>query len=261
MSAATAYRNAAPSPVERFVDRRFSPSVLIVGAVAWVLLVAFLAIAFVDTAPAADLRCDRAATLTCSVVRTYPLLGILGSLGSDRRSIEDVRGIEREMKKNQARLVLVSADARLPVSQRFDTDEVRRLQQMRFEHFLRSDEPSLDLPYDRSEPEALVSLLAPLVLLGFLPLLLERTRLDVRGDSLAITHFTAGLWARTRVVSKGRIVTTRLDERGSGPGDRRYRVVIALDSGETVPVLRRESADLERSEACLAWLRERVGPA
>lgn len=255
MSAATAYRTAPPASVARFTLRRFPASRAFAVAIFWALLVAFLGVAFVRTAPAVDLRCVRGAAVRCSVVRSYPLFG------QRVVAIDDVRSVEREMKEGEARLVLVTPAARVPLSERFATDEVRRLQQMRLERFIAGDERSLDLPYDLLDRFAATTLLAPLLLLPVLLLLLDRSRIVLRGEALSITHLVAGVWPTTRVVSRSRIVATRIDERVVAPGELRYRVVIALDSGEAVSVLRRETSDLERSEACLAWLRDRVGAA
>jgi hypothetical protein len=253
VSAAAAYRTAAPVAIERLVVRRFPLLAFVAISASWILLTGALAFAFVREAPAVDVRCDRDTTVRCTVTRFYPVVGAFPS------SLDDVRAIERETEKGQVRLVFVSPGARLPMSERFSSEDVRTLQQMRLERFLGDGERSLALPYDDANLWALALVVGPLALLPLLLLMLERTRLVLRDDALSLTRVVAGVLPKTRVVPRNRIVATRIDEREAGPGNLRYRVMIALDTGESVSVLPRETSDLERSEECLAWLRARVG--
>ena len=253
MSAAAAYRTAVPVATERFVVRRFPLLAFVCLSAAWVVVTGILASAFVRTAPAVDVQCVRDATVRCDVTRFYPLFGAF------RSSLDDVRAIERETVKGDVRLVFVSPSARLSMSERSSTEAARALQQMRLERFLHEGERSVVLPYDDLSPWAFEMLLVPLALLPLLLLTLERTRIVARDDVLSLTRVIAGVWPRTRVVPRSRIVATRIDEREAGPGDLRYRVLIALDTGENISVLHRETSDLERSEEGLAWLRARVG--
>jgi hypothetical protein len=256
MSAATAYRIVAPEVVERYTFRRFSPVLFGCAAAFWALLTAFIVVAFVRNAPATELSCVRDATVRCRVLRTYPVFG-----RGEEQVIGDVRRVEREVLRNDARLALVGPSERLMISDRAATDEVRRLQQMRLTRFLDGEETTLDLAYDRPDMPATALLLAPALMLPLLLSLLDRSRVVLRADALAITHVTVGVWPKTRVVPRSRIAATRIDERVLGSGDLRYRIVVALSSGESVSVLRGETSDLDHAEECLGWLRARVGPA